>query len=106
MYIYIKNKQTNKQTKTKQKKNKKNMDNLISECPTLASSEYLNRLNRVAQYLHCEICKHYGAQHAEDWYEHQLEAVTDREIKANKPDILYIDQFENPCIQKCLSSRI
>ena len=78
------------------------IDHLISRCPTLAPNEYLNRYNRVAKYLHWKICKHYGAQHAKNWYEHQPEAVTeadnatilwdysiqtDRKIKANKPDI-------------------
>ena len=28
------------------------IDHLISDCPTLATNEYLNRHNRVAQYLH------------------------------------------------------
>ena len=51
------------------------IDHLISGCPTLAPNEYLNRHNRVAHYLHWKICKHYGAQHAENWYEHQPEAV-------------------------------
>ena len=28
------------------------IDHLISRCPTLARNEYLNRLNRLSQYLH------------------------------------------------------
>ena len=54
-----------------------NIDDLISGCPTLAPNEYLNRYNRVFKYLHWKICKHYGAQNAENWYEHQPEAVTE-----------------------------
>ena len=82
-------------------------DYLISGCPTLAPNEYLNRHNRVAQYLHWKICNHYGAQPTENWYEHQPEAVTQtdnviilweyniqthRKIKANKPDITVKDK--------------
>ena len=88
------------------------IDHLISGCPTLAPNEYLNRQNRVAQYLHWKICKHYGAEHAENWYEHQPEAVTetdnvtilwdyslqtDRKIKANKPDITVKNERERTC---------
>ena len=53
------------------------IDHLISGCPTLAPHEYLNRHNRVVHYFHQKICKRYGAQHAENWYEHQPEAVTE-----------------------------
>ena len=88
------------------------IDHLISGCPTLAPNEYLNRHNRVTQYFHQRICKHYGAQHAEDWYEHQPEAVTetdnvtilwdysiqtDRKIKVNKPDITINNKRDKTC---------
>ena len=46
----------------------KTIDHLISGCTTLAPNEYLNRHNRAAQYLHWKICKHYRAQHAENWH--------------------------------------
>ena len=87
------------------------IDHLISGCPTLAPNEYLNRHNRVAQYLHWNICKHYGAQHAGNWYEHQSETATetgnvtilwqcniqtDRKIKANKPDKTVKDKRGKP----------
>ena len=88
------------------------IDHLISGCPTLAPNEYLNRHNRVGQYLHWKICKQYGSQNANNWYEHQPEAVTetdnvsilwdysiqtDRKIKANKPDITVKDKREKNC---------
>ena len=38
------------------------MDHLTFWCPTLLPNEYLNRHNRVAQYLHWKICKHYRIQ--------------------------------------------
>ena len=52
--------------------NEGTIDHLISGYPTLAPNEYLNKHNRVAQYLHWKICKHYGAQNAENWYEQKL----------------------------------
>ena len=78
------------------------IDHLISGCPALGPNEYLNRHNRVAQYLHSKICKHYGVPHAENWYDHQPETVTetdvtilwdcsiqtDRKMKVNNPDKL------------------
>ena len=85
------------------------IDHLISGCPTLAPSECINRNSGVAKYLHWKICKYFGTQHAENWYEHQLEAVTetdnvtilwdysiktDRKIKANKSDITVKDKRE------------
>lgn len=50
------------------------IDHLILWCPKLVPNEYLNRYNRVAQYLHWKICKS-GSRHAKNWYEHQPEAV-------------------------------
>ena len=81
------------------------------EYPTLALDQYPNRHNRVVLYLHWKICKHCGAQNAEN-YEHQPEAVTetdnvtilwdyiiqaDRKIKANKPDITVKEKREKTC---------
>ena len=34
------------------------IDYLISECPTLVPNEYLNRHNRVTQYLQWKVFKH------------------------------------------------
>ena len=54
------------------------IDHLITERPKLAPNKYLCRHNRAAQYFHLKICKHYGAQHTEKWYEHQPEATVSR----------------------------
>ena len=92
--------------------NYETIDHIISGCPTVVPNEYLNRHNRVAQYLHWKICKHYGVQHAKNWYEHQPEAVTetdnvtilwdysiqtDKKIKAKKPDITVKGKREKTC---------
>ena len=38
----------------------KTIDHLISGCPTLAKTEYVNRHNRVGTYIHWKICKYYN----------------------------------------------
>ena len=72
----------------------------------------LNRHNRVVQYLHWKICKHYEVQHAERWCKHQSEAVTETDnvaifwdyriqteikIKAIKSDITVKGKREKNC---------
>ena len=67
----------------------------------------------MGQYLHWRICQHYNAQHAEHWYEHHPEPVTeandatilwdftihtDRSVKANRPDITVKDHKEKTCL--------
>lgn len=89
------------------------VDHIISGCPILAPNEYQNRHDRVAQYLHWKICQHYGAKHANHWYEHKPEPVvetktatilwdfpinTDRTIKANRPDIVIKDHKNKFCL--------
>ena len=79
----------------------------------LAPTEYKARHDRVGQYLHWKICRHYKIQTVEEWYKHQPEPVTegphttilwdfsintDRTIKANRPDIVIKDQREKTCI--------
>jgi len=39
-------------------------------CTTLAPSDYTNRHNKVAGYIHWTICKHMGLQVHEEYYGH------------------------------------
>lgn len=79
------------------------VDHITSGCPELAKTEYLHRHNRVASYVHWSICKSQNIQVTERWYEHDPKTVidttnttiiwdmpvhTDREIRANRPDII------------------
>lgn len=88
------------------------IDHLVSGCSTLAKSEYITRHNKVAQYLHWHICRHYNIQVTEKWYEHATPPVTenelvtimwdfaiqtDRTIKANRPDIVVRDKKLKTC---------
>ena len=90
------------------------VDHLVSGCPVLTPNEYVKRHDRVGQYLHWCICKHYGVKiEADYWYEHHPPAVvekdhvtilwdfpinTDRTIKANRPDIVVKDRQKRTCL--------
>ena len=83
------------------------IDYLVSGSSELAKTEYTQRHNRTAAYIHWKICKHYNTKVAEKYYEHEPNTVTednedtilwdmpiqtDREIKANRPDIVVKDR--------------
>ena len=53
------------------------IDHLVAGCPILAPKEYKERHDKVGQYLHWRICQRINAQHAEHWYEHHPEPVTE-----------------------------
>jgi len=46
---------------------------IVVGCSTLAPSEYTNRHNKVAGYIHCVTCKHMELQVTDKCYEHILE---------------------------------
>ena len=89
------------------------IDHIVAGCPVLAPTEYKARHDRIGQYLHWTICKHYNAPYARNWYEHHPEPVTeaenvtilwdfpihtDRTIKANRPDIVIKDMKDKKCL--------
>ena len=89
------------------------IDHMISGCPTIANTEYLQRHDQVAKFIHRTLCKHYEIPHTERWYKHTLEPVvegknvtilwdftvqTDRKIDANRPDIIIKNHEERTCI--------
>ena len=89
------------------------IDHIVAGCSILAATEYKMRHDRIGQYLHWTICKHYDAPFARNWYEHHPEPVieaesvtilwdfpihTDRTIKANRPDIIVKDYKNGRCI--------
>ena len=89
------------------------VDHILSGCTTLAKTEYIQRHNRAAQYIHWKICKHYQIPTADRWYQHKPETVTetngvtvlwdmpintDKEIKANRPDIIIKDGKNKNCL--------
>jgi len=80
----------------------------------------LERHNKAAAYLHWTICKHYNIKVQDKHYEHEpatvrenqtaailwdLPVQTDKEIKANRTDIVVKDKKEKTCLSICLSHR-
>ena len=79
----------------------------------LAPTEYTERHNKVAAYMHWKICKSFDVPVTEKYYLHKPEPVvsidditlmwdqgelTDRTIPANIPDITFLDRKENYCL--------
>uniref|UniRef100_A0A0L8FXY1 Uncharacterized protein n=1 Tax=Octopus bimaculoides TaxID=37653 RepID=A0A0L8FXY1_OCTBM len=79
----------------------------------LAPTEYLNRHDRAAQYIHWVIFKNLDLHHDENWWEHKPPPVlendhiallwnftiqTDRKIDANRPDIILKDFRQKSCL--------
>jgi hypothetical protein len=94
-------------------KHEQSIDHIISGCPELAKTEYIQRHNKAAANLHWEICTEYMIKTTDKWYEHQPNTVTkkteitilwdmsiqiDKQIKANKPDIVIRNKTAKECI--------
>ena len=105
------------------KKKDETVDHLISACEVLAPKEYTIRHNRVGQYIHWKVCKHYQIPVTENWYEHHpkevtnhsnitiiwnLQVHTDRKIDANKPDIIIKNSTSRTCqlIDMCVPADV
>ena len=88
------------------------IDHIVSGCKLLANNEYTIRHDRVAQYIHWNICNFYDIVTTSKWYENDPPPVvdndkvtilwnfpihTDRTINANKPDIVVKDKLKNTC---------
>ena len=84
----------------------------MSGCPILAPTEYLNRHDRLGQYIHRCLCKNFCLPHERNWWEHKPPKVvenknatvlwdfdihTDRTIQANRPDIVVKNHNNKTC---------
>ena len=78
----------------------------------LAKNEYLMRHDKVCTHLHYSICKALGIETTDKWYTHMPKPVceegdvtvlwnqavhTDREVTANRPDIIIKNKKEKTC---------
>ena len=43
-------------------------------------NKYLQRHERLRQYIHWKICQDYNAQYAKNWYEHKPQKIVETEI--------------------------
>ena len=56
-------------------------DHLVSGCSGLAKTEYTQRYNKIAAYIHWGICKHYGIEVNDKYYEHDpITIIENREV--------------------------
>ena len=89
------------------------IDHLVSGCPELAKTEYIHRHNKAAAHMHWKICKEFGIEVKERWYEHEPKTVTendsvtilwdmpihtDRTIAANRLDIVLKNKKDKTCL--------
>ena len=89
------------------------IDILVSGCPELAKTEYTHRHNKAAAHMHWKICKEFGIEVKERWYEHDPKTViekdsvtilcdmpihTDKTIAANRPDIVLKNKKDKTCL--------
>jgi hypothetical protein len=56
-------------------KAEENIKRIVPGCTILAPSEYTNRYNKVAAYIHWMICKHMGVTVTDKYYEHTPERI-------------------------------
>jgi hypothetical protein len=95
------------------KEYKETIDHLTSGCPILAKNEYIIRHDEVCTHLHYSLCKTRGTETTENWYSHILKLVCqheditvlwnqgvqiDREVLANRPDIIIKNKKDKICL--------
>ena len=95
------------------KNQKETIDHIIAGCTIIAPTEYLERHNKIARYIHWNICKEAGIKVCTKWYEHVPQPVmetkektilwdfsihTDRTIKANRPDLIIKEKTSKKCL--------
>ena len=56
-------------------KNVESITHIVSACSMLAQRDYKRRHDKVCLNLHWNLCKKYGINVAEKWYQHKPEAV-------------------------------
>jgi hypothetical protein len=94
------------------KQHEETIDHLTSGCPILAKSEYLMRHVKVCTHLHYSISKALCIETTGKWYTHVPKPVykegdvtvlwnqaahTEREVTANRPDIIIKNKKEKTC---------
>ena len=86
---------------------------LVSACKMLTQREYKRRNDKVCQNLHWTLCKKYGYEVRDHWYQHSPERVlddvdkpkifwdldfmTEREIEHRRPDIVVFKKEPREC---------
>ena len=55
------------------------VDHIISGCPELAKTEYIQRHDKAADYIHWKVCQSYNIKTTEKWYDYKPETVAENE---------------------------
>ena len=58
------------------------VDHIISACPTIVNSEYMQRNDRVAKFIHWTLPKNCNLPHSEKWHE-QTPTASNRKHRSN-----------------------
>ncbi len=89
------------------------VSHIISGCSTLAGTDYKERHNKVASYIHWTVCKEFGVEVPNKGYENVPQPVvntdectimwdkgvfTDLTISANRPDIIVHNKKDKMCL--------
>ena len=76
---------------------------IVSGCKKLAQRKYRKRHDEVALRVHWEICRKYGIECTDKWYDHQPLAVTEnREVRITIFLSVYTDKKMNDQIDRIL----
>ena len=49
----------------------KTVDHIVSGCPELAKTEYINRHDTAASHMHGKVCQNFNINITKKWYDHQ-----------------------------------
>ena len=94
------------------KQHEETIDYIASGCPIFSKKEYLMKHDKLCTHLHYSICKTLGTETTNKWYTLMPKPVyeegdvtvlwnqavhTDREVTANRPDIIIINEKEKTC---------
>ena len=58
-------------------KHEETLGHIISGCPEIAKTDYPERHNKAAAYIHWEACQHHSIEVPKRWYEHKPETATE-----------------------------
>ena len=86
----------------RERERERTVNHIVSACPAIVNTEYLQRHDRFTSFIHWILCKNFNLPHREKYYEHTRQPVTesteltilwdftmntDIKIEANRPDI-------------------
>ena len=89
-----------------------NVTHIVSACKMLAQREYKRRHDKVCSHLHWCLCRKYGFEVCDRWYQHKPDVVIenettkilwdftiqcDRVIEHRRPDITVVDKVKRKC---------